>query len=117
MIKLFTKKRNKKGFTLIELVVVIAILGILVAIAVPRLTTARANAAVNADLASARAIASAVAIYEADTGLANPALADLVPDYLNSIPNSAETNAAATIAYDAVTGQLTVTVGNQVVTP
>ncbi|MGI6570282.1 MAG: type IV pilin protein [Caldicoprobacterales bacterium] len=38
MNKIFRKKLNKKGFTLIELIVVIAILGILAVIAIPRFT-------------------------------------------------------------------------------
>lgn len=67
MIKLFTKKR--KGFTLIELVVVIAILGILVAIAVPRLGGFRDNAQKSADLATARTIASAISMAEAQNGV------------------------------------------------
>lgn len=37
MFRIINKQRNKKGFTLVELVVVIAILGILAAIGVPRL--------------------------------------------------------------------------------
>lgn len=46
MLRWFLKKvRNRKGFTLVELVVVIAILGILAAVAVPKYTVSRKEAA------------------------------------------------------------------------
>lgn len=81
MIKLFTKKR--KGFTLIELVVVIAILGILAAIAIPRFTQMTDKANQSAFESTHRTIVAAVLMYMAANDGAKPADLDALSDYLN----------------------------------
>lgn len=57
---------NKKGFTLIELIVVLAILAIIAAIAVPTTMNAINNAKVTADKATADSISAAVRLFVAD---------------------------------------------------
>ncbi|MPN11740.1 hypothetical protein SDC9_159048 [bioreactor metagenome] len=89
MIKLFTKKRNKKGFTLVELVVVVAILGILAAIAIPRFAGTQTNARVKSHNTNVRTIESAISLYQAESGNALvdiDSIASLVPDYLKAVP-------------------------------
>ena len=68
MIQFFRKKLNKKGFTLIELIVVIAILGILAAIAIPAYSTYKNQSAIAADKATCKTIYDAALIIEANGG-------------------------------------------------
>lgn len=64
-------KKSKKGFTLIELIIVLAILAILSAIAVPNLISVKNNAKIKADKASETSIASTVQALISD-GQINP---------------------------------------------
>ena len=61
-------KRNKKGFSLAELIVVIAILGILAAIVVPRVVENTDQARIAHDRATLRTVQGAVNMFHAQNG-------------------------------------------------
>lgn len=72
--KVFRKKRGQEGFTLIELMIVIAIIGILAAIAIPQFQKYRARGYVASMVADAKSAHTAVIAWTADNpGLAAPA--------------------------------------------
>ena len=70
MLNWFVKKiNNRKGFTLIELIVVVAILGILGALAVTKLGPSRQTAIVNAHNANVRTLESVGSMWLADNAV------------------------------------------------
>jgi prepilin-type N-terminal cleavage/methylation domain-containing protein len=79
-------KRTRKGFTLIEILIVVLIIGILLAIAVPNFMKARATSRTKACVSNMRQIDSAKQQWAMDNnqvGSATPAAADVLP-YLNA---------------------------------
>ena len=69
--------REQRGFTLIELMVVVAVIGILTAIAIPLYTNMQLRARVAKAQADARALVSAISIYSAHMQSLPPDLAAL----------------------------------------
>jgi len=87
---------NRKGFTLVEIMIVVAIIALLAAIAIPNLLRARHNANEAAAQATLKTISTAcesfraaqtVPTYPADL----PALTDATPSYLDTTVDTVTT--------------------------
>lgn len=60
MFRIINNLKNRKGFTLIELIVVLAVLAIIMAIAVPRFMGVRESAALDSDISTIASVAKLV---------------------------------------------------------
>ncbi|MCD4784241.1 MAG: prepilin-type N-terminal cleavage/methylation domain-containing protein [Candidatus Eremiobacteraeota bacterium] len=96
---------RKKGFTLIELMIVIAIIAILAAILVPNFLRARAQGQFTQCQANCKNIGTALEMYSTDNAGHYPTagITKLTPDYLRVIPTcaSAGTSTTYTSAFSA----------------
>jgi len=72
--------RNRKGLTLIELLIVVIILGALAAIAIPRITTSATTAKQNACNTNVETLNTAIEMYKMDKGSYPGALGTLTSD-------------------------------------
>ncbi len=81
--------KNKKGFTLIELMIVVAIIGILAAIAIPKFAELIRKSSEGASKGNVGSIRSALSIYYGDLeGVypADPAALTISGKYLSAVP-------------------------------
>ena len=100
--------RNRKGLTLIELLIVVIILGALAAIAIPRITTSATTAKQNACTTNVDTLNTSIEMYKMDTG-SYPASLATVANEPNYFPDGAPTCPFGTAySYDTTTHRVAV---------
>ncbi|MFY9313198.1 MAG: prepilin-type N-terminal cleavage/methylation domain-containing protein [Tepidanaerobacteraceae bacterium] len=97
---LHKRTKGDKGFTLIELIVVIAVLGVLATLIIPKVVGVKSEAETKAMQANERIIRNALERYYLDNDEYPGALGDLEGGYLDKIPDDFD------YTYDSISGDL-----------
>ena len=84
------KKNNKKGFTLVELVIVVAVMAVLVAVAVPTVSSITTSAKNSVNNTNARTIESTIKLAEAEKAKAGDGTATLSPTEVDAALTAAK---------------------------
>ena len=83
------ERRDKRAFTLVEIITVVAIIGILSVIAIANFMAAQRVAKRNACIANLKQIQTVISTWALDTGSSSDAtftMTDLVPSYIKVWP-------------------------------
>ena len=84
------KVMGKGGFTLVEIMIVVAIIGLLAAVAIPNFMRARERAQTNACIANLKQVDGAKTLWALDTGASTGAtvvMTDIVTAYIKATPS------------------------------
>lgn len=107
--KLEELRKKEEGFTLVELLAVIVILGIIVAIAIPAIGNIIDDAGTEADQAEEQLILDAARLYEVDSDNSLPVTTQVLEDQGFLEPRGGD---APQGTVDRVDGELTFTSGD-----